>query len=160
MLLNFKLFQLCTWLLLLHLSYYSISYRINYLALFIESKNEEDGIKDAGINVNVLSIVLKQRPRMLRTCGYLFDQICQATQEVNSTFSLSILFFLVFIMIFCSICLFFFINVMAELVEYSSLKDGVYLFPAAFIVAILMALVILISSDYPVKQVSPDFNSF
>ena len=153
LLLNLKMFQLCNWLLLFHLSYYSISYRICNLTSIIESKNDQDGIEDAE-KVAVVSDVPSQRTKALRTCAYLIDQIRQATHEMNSTFSLSILLFLIFIMIFCSICLFFFIYVMAELVVHPSLKDAVYMFPAAFVVAVIMALVILTSADYPVNQVS------
>jgi hypothetical protein len=124
----------------------------------MESKNDKDRMKDTE-NVTVVSAAAatfssSQRARALRTCGYLFDHICQATHEINSTFSISILLFMALIMIFCSICLFFFIYGMAEIVQHTSIGNYFYVFPIAFALGLMVTLVILISADYPIKQVS------
>jgi hypothetical protein len=104
--------------------------------------------------VSTASFPSSQRAKAaLRTCGYLIDQICQATHEINLHFSLSILLLLAFVMIFCSICLFFIIYVMAELVEHPSIKEFFYLFPNAFLFCVFITLILLITADYPIKQV-------
>ena len=160
LLINFKICQLNTWFLLLHLSYYSISYRISNLTSFIESERAKYQINEMENDQNVAIVTIpatsvpNQLAKALRKCGYLFDQICQATHEINATFSLPILLFLTMVMILCSICLFFFIYVIAELVEHLSIKNFFYVFPAVFALGLMITLVLLISADYPIKQVN------
>ena len=61
------------WFLVFHLSYYSISYRIGVLNSFIESLK---GQTNSHLRI-----------KRLRTCGYHFDQICLAANNINATFS-------------------------------------------------------------------------
>ena len=154
LMLNFKICQFCTWFLLFHLSYYSISYRIKNLTLFIGSQCGQ--IKDTHTVavVSTASFPSSQRAKAaLRTCGYLFDQICQATHEINLHFSLSILMFLTFVMISCSTCLFFIIYVMVDLVDHPSIIEFFSIFPPVFSLGVFVTLVLLMTADFPIKQV-------
>ena len=149
-LLNLNLFQYINWFTLLHLSYYSISYRINSLTLLIDAninKNEKE------INVSTTPSDLIKRIKTLRTCGYLFDKLCQAANEINSTFSLSVLVILTLIMTLCSTSLFLSIHAMSEVVVHSYIRNAVFLFPGVFTLGLVIMLIILTTVDQPITQV-------
>lgn len=140
-LLYFNILQTCSWFMLFHLCYYSISYRINSLPFFIETAIKENGNRKC----------IKE----LRTCANLFDQLCASAIEINSTFSLSVLATLTIIMILCSICLFLFIYAISEVIVLDYIKSATYVFPIIFTSNAGLILFILITVDSPTTQVSP-----
>jgi len=89
----------CAWFLMFHLTFNNIAHRINLLTVFIKTQNEKSNTD-----------VIRNKRRLinkLRSCGYIFDQICLAFNEVASTFSLSVLFFLTSLMVLSATCLFY-----------------------------------------------------
>ena len=140
-LINLNTMQTLVWFLLFHLCYYSISFRIKILSSLIETA--------AKGKVSGKCKCIKA----LRSCAYLFDQLCAASVEINSTFSLSVLFILVIVMIQCSLCLFFFIYAMSELVVHSYIKGATYAFPIIFLMCMGLTLFILITANGPIAQV-------
>ena len=92
--LNFNLLQSYSWFMLFHLCYYSITFRISSLTSLVET-----AIKEAGGSGK------SKGTKALRTCANLFDQLCAAAIEINSTFSLSVLASLTVIMILSSFAL-------------------------------------------------------
>ena len=94
----FVMHMICAWFLMFHLTFYNISHRINLLTVFIKTQNEK---RETDVIGNKRRLVNK-----LRSCGYIFDQICSAFNEVVSSFSLSVLFFLTILMILSATSLF------------------------------------------------------
>jgi len=137
------IFQLCVWLLLFHLSYYSLSYRIQVLL---------SSITHGDVNHHSHSILpYKKMKGEIRTCAYIFDKICLAASELNATFSLSVLIILTVQMILSSTSLFLSIFVVSLVVD-EALYGSASLFVSSFVVI----AVILKSADSPIEQV---FNS-
>ena len=89
----------CAWFLMCHLTFYNISHRINLLTVFIATQNEKS---ETDVIRNKRRLVNK-----LRSCGYIFDQICLAFNRVASTFSLSVLFYLTSLMVLSATSLFY-----------------------------------------------------
>ena len=63
----FVMLMTCAWFILFHLSYYNVAHRISLLTSFIHS---DGNMKNS---------------KKLRTCGYIFDQICQVSKEIGAT---------------------------------------------------------------------------
>ena len=139
-LINLTQMQIFILFMLFHLSYYSISHRINILSSLVETAIKEKG--------NAKS----KRIQAVRTCAYLFDQLCAAAIEINSTFSLSVLFILVISMIHCFLCLFFYIFVMSELVVHPYIKGATHVFPFIFMLCMGLTFFILITANGPITQ--------
>jgi hypothetical protein len=150
-LLNFNQLQTFAWFMLFHLCYYSISYRISILSSLIEI-----AIKQEGSSRKCTS----KRIKAMRLCAYLFDQLCAATIEINSTFSLSVLGILSVVMIICSLCLFFFTYAMTEVVVHTYIKSATYSFPIIFILCMGLTLFLLITVEKPIKQVYSSLHFF
>ena len=140
-LINLNQLQVFIWFVLFHLCYYSISFRIKILSSLIETTAKEEGGSGKC-----------KRIKVLRACAYLFDQLCAASVEINSTFSLSALFILVIVMIQCSLCLFFFVYAISELVVHPYIKGSTYLFPILFLMCMGLTLFVLITANGPITQ--------
>jgi hypothetical protein len=125
-------FELLNWFLLFHLTYYSVSNRIRMLRDFITITTEEK----------------VQRIKKLRLCGYIFDQITQAVNELNSTFSFSVLVFLTILMIICATSLFIGLFSLSAVVREAR---NTYLFLS--FVAIVFILIILTAAESPIVEV-------
>ncbi len=139
-LINLNTMQTLVWFLLFHLCYYNISFRIKILSSLIETTAKENVSRKC------------KRIKALRACAYLFDQLCAASVEINSTFSLSVLFILVIIMIQCSLCLFFFIHAMSALVVHPFIKGFSNAFPIIFFMCMGLTLFVLITANGPITQ--------
>ena len=124
--------QTGAWFLMLHLSYYSISYRLNMLTLSIGRNNESIGMN-----------------KRLRMCKRLFDQICLVSAEIKTAFSFSVLVILTLLIIVCSACLFFCIYTMVFID-----KGLVSALAANFVKNVAMTLIILISANSPILEVN------
>ena len=85
----------CAWLILFHLSYYNVAHRISLLTSFIRDGN------------TTLNSKKKRTANKLRTCGYIFDQICQVSKEIATTFSLTVLCYLTVLAILSATSLFY-----------------------------------------------------
>ena len=85
----FVMLMTCAWFILFHLSYYNVAHRISLLTSFIHS---DGNMKNS---------------KKLRTCGYIFDQICQVSKEIGATFSLTVLCYLTVLAILSATSLFY-----------------------------------------------------
>ena len=132
--------QLCVWLLLFHLSYYSLSYRIQALL---------SSITHGDMSHHSHSILPYNKMKgEIRTCAYIFDKLCLAASELNATFSLSVLIILTVQMILSSTSLFLSIFVVSSVVD-GALYGSALLFVSSFVVIV----VILNSAESPIEQV-------
>ena len=116
------------WFLLFHLSYYNLSYRIAILTSLIDSSS---------------------RPfRKLRSCGHLFDKLSQASNELASTFSFSVLLLLISLLVVCATSLFLGLFAMAPVI----IENRTYLLILSF-KTVLLILIIFNAADSPVTEV-------
>ena len=130
---------ICTWFLLFHLIFYNVTHRISLLTVFIQTQNVEANI-----------VIEKRRlVNRLRSCGYIFDQICLAFNEVASTFSLSVLFFLTILMILSATSLFFCFCFGFK--SQRTYEASIYML--FFITNFMMILIILKAAESPTKEV-------
>ena len=131
----------CAWFLMFHLMFYNISHRIHLLTIFIKMQNEKsktDIIRNK-----------RQLGQKLRSCGYIFDQICLAFNGVASTFSLSVLFFLTNFMIISATSLFYCYWYSYQLgLTYDASLNGWY-----FITSFIMIIIILKAAESPRREV-------
>lgn len=114
-LLNFIVLQCGSWFLLFHLSYYSISHRVDTLTSLIKNLSNHF-LSEKTWN---LFLYRQHQPqdcalKKLRMCGFLFDQISTASNELTAAFSCTALLNLIILMILCSTSLFFFIFSLAS----------------------------------------------
>ena len=142
---NFVAIVAIGWYALFHLSYYSLSYRISILSSLIARPDQhaEGGLDGPS----------SQQLKRMRTCGYLFDQICQVSNDINSAFSLSILTILTIMMIDCSTALFFCLYSLTTL-----FKGMFYGFLTFFANCVCLILVIVISTHSPIAEVQNILN--
>jgi hypothetical protein len=136
----FIMLMTCAWFLLFHLSFYNISYRIRLLNVFVNIRNVE----------NSATIGKQRLVNKLRSCGYIFDQICLAFNQVACTFSLSILFFLTTMMLLSTTSLFFCYNYGYQLQRIN--RASIYML--YFISNIIMVTIILKAAESPSKEVN------
>ena len=134
----------CAWFLLFHLSFYNVSHRIRLLNAFVKIRNV-----DSSATIGKQRLVNK-----LRSCGYIFDQICLAFNEVACTFSLSILFFLTTMMLLSTTSLFYGYHYSYQL---RTNEASIYMF--YFISNIIMITIILKAAESPSKEVKNKGNS-
>ena len=137
---SFVILQVSAWFILFHLSYYNVSYRINILTSFIQT------VQDPLVNPSL-------RIKRLRTCGYLFDQICLVSENLNSTFSLTVLVSLIILMVLCTTSLFFFIFAISAAVVPNFILLAKFAFLFMFIGSVAMIIIILTSAELPIKEV-------
>lgn len=133
--------MICSWFLMFHLTFYNISHRIKLLTIFLKPQNDMK---------NISLIRNKQRMRnKLRSCGFIFDQICLAFNKVASTFSLSVFIFLPTIMILSVTSLFKCYSYGYRLrLTYDASLNAWY-----FIQNVTMITVILKAAESPSKEV-------
>lgn len=117
-----------------HLSYYNISHRLSALTTFIRGNQE--------------SIQLNQRIKRLRMCENVFNQICEASVEIASAFSFSVLVILTILIIVSAAGLFFCLYSLVFIDE-----GTIKVFVANFIRNAFITLVILISANSPMNEV-------
>jgi hypothetical protein len=130
---NLFLLQILNWFLLFYLSYFSISYRIRTLKFFVFT-------------------ITEPRDKRLRLCGYIFDQITQAVNELNLTFSFSVLVMLTILMVICATSLFIGLFTLSP-----DLRDQRNTFFFLSFIAIVFILIILTSAESPIVEVN-NFN--
>ena len=138
------------WFLLFHLAYYSISHRIDILSSFVETIDFNEKKKMMNYSQSNHPSL---RVRKLRTCAYIFDRICLASREMNSTFSLSVLLNLFLLMILCSTSLFFFIYATTAPAVPIIIKSQSSYFFYIFLGSLQFIIFILLSAESPVKKV-------
>ena len=128
-----------TWFLLFHLSNYSISYRICKLTSFIKTSQL---LTTTSTNFRI---------KNLRTTGYIFNQICLASNQLNLAFSPTVLLNLVILLIICTTSLFFFIFASSSLKIPVVIENNKWGMLVMAFNSIFMILVILISAELPIK---------
>jgi hypothetical protein len=84
----------------------------------------------------------------IRTCAYIFDKLCLAANELNATFSLSVLIVLTIQMILCSTSLFTCVFVMSTVFE-----GALYSSAALFVTSFVVMVIILKTAESPIEQV-------
>ena len=127
---NVMLLQMVNWFLLFNLSYYNVSYRIQLLRSFLSASGGKAPIQ------------------RLRACGYIFDQISRASNELTSTFSFSVLVILTVLMFSSATCLFF--GLFHLKTEFKSMKMALLLFSFVFIIFII---IIITAAESPISEV-------
>jgi len=149
--------QLSSWFLMFHLACYNISYRLGILTSFVGDDNliqPKNKIAVVGKqNSSLFSTATSNRIKHLRTCGYLFDQICQTCNEIASTFSLSVLAILTILIVMCSGSVFFYFYAMSNLNTPTFIQDAKFTFLGCFMVSIIMVLMILFPAETPITEV-------
>ena len=128
----FVMLMTCAWFILFHLSYYNVAHRISLLTSFIHS---DGNMKNS---------------KKLRTCGYIFDQICQVSKEIGATFSLTVLCYLTVLAILSATSLFYCYHGSYRSQNYSE-AIGYFLF---FLNSFSMMLCILKSAELPAIEVT------
>ena len=138
----FIMHMICAWFLMFHLIFYNISHRIHLLTIFIKIQNEKGKTNIIGSK--------RRLGNKLRTCGYIFDQICLAFNRVASTFSLSVLFFLTILMFLSTTSLFNCYNNGYKLgLTYEASLNGWF-----FMHDFIMIIIILKAAESPRKEVT------
>ena len=130
---SLTLIQSGAWFLVFDLSYYNLSYRINLLNKFIASIAIRKNIKN-------------ERIRKLRTCGFSFDQLCQASDSLSSAFSFSVLLILLLLMITSATSLFFFLNYPSPMVFNATAPT--------FLLSFVGIILLTRTAESPVTEVS------
>ena len=149
-------FQFGSWLLLVHLSYYSLSYRIRLLTSFIApTKIVRTKMDNLPCSSTLPSLNSNQMKRQLRTCAYIFDKLCLTAKELNATFSLSVLINLTINNIISACSLFFCIFAYSSVVQ-----DMIYSFGLLFVSSVAIILVILYSAELPIFEVIVSYFTF
>ena len=133
-------FQICTWLVTFHVSYYSLSYRIRIL---VEKLTTDEPL----LATTSMHDPIKCN---VRTCAYIFDKISLAATEFKSTFSFSVLLILTLQMIICACTLFFCIYSY----YYTLLPERIYIFASLFFFSVTSIVIIITTSESLVTQVS------
>ena len=138
--------QLSAWFLLFNLSNYSIAHRISILTRFIGTENDQMVLKS-----------LTKGPitglKKLRTCGYMFDQICHVSNLLSATFSANVLVVLTVLMTFCASSLFLFMYSILGRSSHPFMVNGIYTFLAFFTGCIVMTIIILTAASGPITEV-------
>ena len=145
--------QSVTWFLLFHLSYYNISNRIRKLKDFIQtSYNPIYGSKII-YSPFLATMSSSLRIKKLRSTGYIFNQICLASNEVNAAFSLTVLLNLITLMLLCATSLFFFIFAISSFKIPDFIENTKWGF-------LFMILIILMSAQSPINEVIHSLSSY
>lgn len=140
--------RLFAWFLLFHLSYYNISHRIATLSSFIEQS-----LSSLNLNLGQSTNSKSFRIKTFKTCGYIFDQICLAANNINSVFSLSMLIIFTILMALSTTSIFFFIYSMSSLEIPFLIKINFVSFISVFMLCNVMMLIILLSAESPIREV-------
>jgi hypothetical protein len=144
---SFIISQNGCWLLLLNLIYYAVSHRISLLTSYIDTMNKQDDKNT--VESKIVNI------RKLRWCSYLFDQTCLALNEINSTFSLSILLNVVILLIICTTSLYgiiFIITANPTKIP-SVIQDSTHAFLGITMHSVTIICIILKSVESPILEV-------
>ena len=131
--------RLFAWILLFHLSYYSISHRIGILTSFIQSLK---GKTNSSLRV-----------KRFRTCGYIFDQICLATNNINATFSFIMLINFTMLICISTTSIFFIIYAMSSVKIPLIITNQFLSFVGIFGLSNVMILLFLSSAESSTKEV-------
>lgn len=131
------------WFLLFHLIYYSLSYRIRVLTSFISQEKVQT--KDFLSSVVSYNQISKMK---LRKCAYIFDKISLAANELNATFSLSVLVILTIQIIISATSLFFVIFPLSLVTQ-----NLIYSFGCLFIFSVVAIIIVLTAAESPVTEV-------
>ena len=145
--------QIYCWLLLFHLSYYSLTYRIRALVSFIDQGNKfknSDNKSNELVHYSLSELPFhnNQMKRQLRTCAYIFDKLCLAANELNATFSPSVLIILTLQMIISASSVFFCISAIS-----SVLRSMIYFFALLFVTSVVTIVILLNSAESPIIEV-------
>ena len=153
------------WLLMIHMSYYSVAHRIDALAALLSSVDGCSTIQQNVYHVfnrhrmdenkiSVLSVDHSKTQSMvnqkLRTCGYLFDHLSQTSMALNSVFSLPILLILTSTLITSTLFLYFIIYEYFQPTIFNSLIHGR---SVDFGTNLIFLAVLLTAPDMPVIKV-------
>ena len=141
--------QFASWLLLLHLVYYTVSYRISILTSNMDTLIKQDTSLRNSVGSNFLKV------KILRTCSYHFQQICLALNEINSTFSISVLLNVIILLIMCttSLCVTFLAITAKSNSIPSVIQDSSLVFLGIAIYSIVIICIILKSVESPIHEV-------
>ena len=143
----FVAFQLTVWFLTLHLSFYSIFYRINCLSSLIDTFELDDSDE---IQENDKAGAIYNR---LKLCGYLFNQLSYTSSLLNSVFCFPVFLALTNLTINSLSTLYFILYdfILKKSLSYMIIQNGlICVYFGSFIFIILQA------ADSTIKVVKPN----
>lgn len=135
----FKL-QIATWILLFHLMYFGVSYRILNLKFLI--------LQPVSFDLNSHSCVTKHQ---LQKVTFLIDKLAKASYHLQCIYSIPVLVILCAFALNCAISVFVIIQ---ELVQPTSSRVSVSLHLFSFLLYTLFAMIVILSVDLPLEAVA------
>ena len=148
------LLQFVTWLLLVHLTYYSIAHRIAILGCFIGDDQAplSHGKKITVVPLKTISFEpdTGQLSFRLQKVDYVFDRLVKTCNQLRCVFSFPTLIILLTSFLSCTINIFLLLR---NFIQQNSSESNTSHLLVFLTLQIGMALVIIVSADLPAQEV-------